>query len=223
MNMATRLKKELQTLKKLGPDSLIGAYPAEDNDPRHLVGWIKGPDDTPYEDGVFLVDIILPEQYPFAAPKMKFITRVWHPNVSSVTGAICLDTLKSEWTPALGIRTSLLSVLSLLTDANPGDPQDHVVAGEYVNSYDKYLKTAREWTEQHAKQNLHLYKGARTKGTSPNAMAPPKAPAPKPLPPCNYPNQLKVLLDMGFPEESARVSIEKARGDIDSAVTQLTS
>ena len=52
---------------------------------------------TPYEGGVFVVDIEIPRDYPFAPPKMKFVTRLWHPNVSSQTGAICLSTLKDDW------------------------------------------------------------------------------------------------------------------------------
>jgi len=55
-----------------------------------LKGTIKGPPDTPYEGGVFIVDINLPDDYPFKPPNCKFVTKVWHPNVSSQTGAICL-------------------------------------------------------------------------------------------------------------------------------------
>ena len=52
----------------------------------HLIGTIRGPVGTPYEGGFFEVDIEVPLQYPFAPPKMKFITKVYHPNVSSQTG-----------------------------------------------------------------------------------------------------------------------------------------
>lgn len=55
-----------------------------------MIGSVPGPKDTPYEGGVFRVDIQLDAQYPFAPPKMRFMTRVWHPNVSSANGAICL-------------------------------------------------------------------------------------------------------------------------------------
>ena len=62
---------------------------------------------------------------------MKFDTKIWHPNISSQTGAICLDILKDQWSPALTIRTALLSLQALLCVPEPNDPQDAVVAGEY--------------------------------------------------------------------------------------------
>ena len=48
----------------------------------------------PYEGGYFVVDIQIPTKYPYEPPKMRFDTKVWHPNVSSQNGAICLDILK---------------------------------------------------------------------------------------------------------------------------------
>ena len=51
---------------------------------------------------------------------MKFDTKIWHPNISSQTGAICLDILKNEWTPALTIRTALISLQALLCAPEPG-------------------------------------------------------------------------------------------------------
>mgnify|MGYP002716570864 FL=1 len=62
-----------------------------------LIGTIAGPPDTPYEGGTFLVEIKVPETYPFNPPKVKFMTKIWHPNISSATGAICLDILKDQW------------------------------------------------------------------------------------------------------------------------------
>jgi ubiquitin-conjugating enzyme (huntingtin interacting protein 2) len=62
-----------------------------------LKGEISGPPDTPYEGGKFSLEIKVPETYPFNPPKVKFLTKIWHPNISSVTGAICLDILKDNW------------------------------------------------------------------------------------------------------------------------------
>ncbi len=116
----------------------------------HLTGTIKGPDDTPYAGGTFVVDITIPNEYPFSPPKMKFLTKVWHPNVSSVTGAICLDILKDQWSPALTMKTALLSLQALLCSPEPNDPQDAVVATMYKERFSEFVQTAREWTAQHA-------------------------------------------------------------------------
>ena len=83
-----RLQKEIAACAK-DDSSGVRADPIDDNI-RHLKGQLQGPSGTVYEGGVFTVDIVIPPQYPFEPPKMKFTTKVWHPNVSSQTGAICL-------------------------------------------------------------------------------------------------------------------------------------
>ena len=98
MGSAGRVDKEIALICK--PDSTSGviaqvadddkSVPSHPRGWRHLIGSITGPDGTPYEGGVFDVDIVIPAEYPFEPPKMKFITKIWHPNVSSQTGAICL-------------------------------------------------------------------------------------------------------------------------------------
>lgn len=98
----------------------------------HWKGQIKGPVGTPYEGGVFAIDIVLPTDYPFVPPKMKYDTRIWHPNISSESGAICLDILKNEWSPALTVRTALISLQALMSAPEPDDPQDAVVAKQCV-------------------------------------------------------------------------------------------
>merc|ERR1711879_769710 len=98
-----------------------------------MKGCLPGPKDTPYEGGLFFVDIELEDSYPFTPPKMRFSTKVWHPNVSSANGAICLDILKNKWSPALTLKTALLSLQALLASPEPDDPQDGVVAKQYIN------------------------------------------------------------------------------------------
>lgn len=85
-----RLAKELVEVGKDDETSGVRAVIVNDRNPHHLKGTIMGPQGTPYEGGVFEIDINIPKQYPFEPPKMKFSTKIWHPNISSQTGAICL-------------------------------------------------------------------------------------------------------------------------------------
>ncbi|KAJ1604781.1 UBA and UBC domain-containing protein [Cryptosporidium canis] len=122
-----------------------------DNRTDNFLGIIRGPVGTPYEGGIFQLDIIVPKEYPYEPPKVKFVTRIWHPNISSQTGAICLDILKDAWSPALTLRTVMLSIQALLSAPEPNDPQDALVASLYKSDYNKYIETAKSWTQMYAK------------------------------------------------------------------------
>lgn len=90
MGSKGRIVKELAEVGKDDKVSGIKAVPVVVGQLQHLKGTIPGPQGTPYEGGVFEIDIVLPKQYPFEPPKMKYLTKIWHPNISSQTGAICL-------------------------------------------------------------------------------------------------------------------------------------
>ena len=128
---------------------------------RHWKGYIQGPEDTVYHGGLYQIDISLPPEYPYKPPKMRFETKIWHPNISSQTGAIWLDILKDEWSPALTIRTALLSLQALLCAPEPNDPQDAVVAGEYKNEPQKFEMHAKEWVTKFANPAINEGKVAR--------------------------------------------------------------
>mmetsp|Transcript_1804 Transcript_1804/g.5256 ORF Transcript_1804/g.5256 Transcript_1804/m.5256 type:complete len:194 (-) Transcript_1804:342-923(-) len=148
---SARIQKELKEIER---DTASGVtVELLGNDIRRMKGCLQGPKDTPYENGCFYVDIQLDDSYPFTPPKMRFITKVWHPNVSSANGAICLDILKNKWSPALTLKTALLSLQALLASPEPDDPQDGVVAKQYLTEKDVFDQTAKQWTESYAKKD----------------------------------------------------------------------
>ena len=81
---------------------------------------------------------------------MKFITKVYHPNISSASGAICLDILKNAWSPVLTLKSTLISLQSLLCSPEPSDPQDAEVAKHYTTSRLGFDETARYWAQIYA-------------------------------------------------------------------------
>jgi peroxin-4 len=67
-----------------------------------LLSWeafIEGPADTPYAGRIFLVKISLTSEYPIMPPKMYFKTKIFHPNIHFLTGEVCLDIIKTDWSP----------------------------------------------------------------------------------------------------------------------------
>ena len=126
---------------------------------------------------------------------MKFATKVWHPNISSASGAICLDILKDAWSPALTLKTALLSLQALLASPEPGDPQDAGVARQYLSDCGAWAATAKAWTGAHATREA----AAGGRGS----------PAPA------------RLVDMGFDEGAAAAALAGAGGDEAAALETL--
>ncbi|KAI9139737.1 ubiquitin-conjugating enzyme/RWD-like protein [Paraphysoderma sedebokerense] len=144
---AKRIQKELADIS-LDPPPNCSAGPKDDN----LYEWVStimGPKGSPYAEGVFFLDINFPQDYPFKPPKVSFRTKIYHCNINS-QGNICLDILKDQWSPALTISKVLLSICSLLTDANPHDPLVASIAHQYLNDRELHDKTAKEWTKRYA-------------------------------------------------------------------------
>lgn len=189
-----RIGKELADVAKDTKSGIV-VKPLESNN--HLEGTLMGPDSTPYNGGTFIIDIVIPEGYPFEPPKMKFVTKIWHPNVSSQTGAICLDILKDQWSPALTIKTAMLSLQALLCTPEPNDPQDAEVANMYKTNQEEFQQTARFWTE--------MYAQVKEEGASAQDAA------------------VARVCGMGFEEAAVRAALERVGWDENAAVDALLS
>jgi len=145
---ARRILKEISDLRKDAPEN-CSAGPRDDGDVYTWDAMIVGPSDSPYAGGIFNMEIHFPSDYPFKPPKVVFKTKIYHPNVSA-HGAICLDILKDQWSPALTVGKVLLSICSLLTDANPKDPLMPEIADMFIRDRATFDETAREWTRRFA-------------------------------------------------------------------------
>jgi len=148
MSSLTRIQRELADLRK-DPPSNCTAGPIHETDLFKWEGMIFGPSETPYQGGVFKVLIHFGMEYPFKPPHIQFTTKIYHPNINAA-GAICLDILKSQWSPALTISKVLLSISSLLCEPNPDDPLVPDIAHQYRTNRVIYDHTARQWTEMYA-------------------------------------------------------------------------
>lgn len=145
--VSKRIEKETQKLRSELPKGVLCEATPENY--RYFMISMEGPPQTPYEDGIYKLELFLPEGYPMEPPKVRFLTKIYHPNIDKL-GRICLDILKDKWTPALQIRTVLISVQALLSCPNPDDPLDAGVADHFKNNEKEALQVARQWNQLHA-------------------------------------------------------------------------
>lgn len=142
-----RIEKETQ---KLATELPVGVQcaPTPENY-RYFKIVMSGPKETAYEGGAYNLELFLPEGYPMEPPKVRFLTKIYHPNIDKL-GRICLDILKDKWTPALQIRTVLISIQALLSCPNADDPLDPTVAEHFKQNEVEAVQVARQWNQIYA-------------------------------------------------------------------------
>ena len=147
MNTEKRIAMETRKLLRQQPPG-ITVTPNPENS-HHFFVVIKGPPDTPYEGGDFKLELFLTEKYPLEPPKAHMLTKIYHPNFDKL-GRICLDILKTEWTPVMNIETTVLSIQSLMCEPCLDDPLDTQICQHFITDRKGAEETAREWTRQYA-------------------------------------------------------------------------
>ncbi|KAL3673898.1 hypothetical protein V7S43_001585 [Phytophthora oleae] len=162
--MRGRMRKEIAMLES-DPPFGVCAWPKDDQIDR-LDAQIMGPDGSPYEKGVFQLEIEVPERYPFEPPKVRFVTPIYHPNIDDA-GRICLDTLKMQpkgsWLPSVNISTLLTTIRLLMAEPNADDGLMPEIADVFKHDRELFNRKAAEMTAQHARDTqIHQTKRSDT-------------------------------------------------------------
>ncbi|KAI4249854.1 MAG: hypothetical protein L6R42_008888 [Xanthoria sp. 1 TBL-2021] len=150
--MTKRITKEFADLQLEPPEDMKVDLISE-NDLFKWVVTINGPKDTPYAGGKFLVNVTLPNEYPFKPPVINWKTKIYHPNVTNDgKGSMCLGFLKDgEWKPSSRMAAALEYVRQLMIEPVPDDAVEQAISDEYRNNRKQFIKTAKQWTNTHAK------------------------------------------------------------------------
>lgn len=127
------LQLELKRIQKEPVEGFQVRLPDDSN----IFMWevaIFGPPETLYEGGYFKAQMKFPPDYPYSPPSVKFLTKMWHPNVYE-NGSVCISILhppnddptsgelaSERWNPTQNVRTILMSIISLLNEPNTFSP-----------------------------------------------------------------------------------------------------
>lgn len=144
-----RLATEQKKLASEGPEIGFYALPTSNN-VLHWHIFIRGSDNSLYENTILHATIDFPIDYPMSPPKMTFQSKMFHPNIYE-HGGVCISTLKRPgsdpteynkpeemWTPVQSIRTIVLSVISMLNEPNCESPANLDASREYLNGRNEY-------------------------------------------------------------------------------------
>lgn len=111
------------------------------------VAIILGPEGTPFENGTFSLILTFDENYPQHPPSVNFVSEMFHPNIYS-NGDLCLDLLKSKWSPSYDVLAILLSIQSLLNDPNIKSPANVEAAKLLEKDPNEYNKSVMATVEK---------------------------------------------------------------------------
>jgi ubiquitin-conjugating enzyme E2 S len=111
---------------------------------------LAGPKGTPYATGVWRLHLDIPPTYPTAPPTAQFRTRLWHPNIDEATGAVCVETLKRDWSSTLKLRDVLVTISCLLIQPNPASALNEAAGKLASEDWGGFCRRAKLMTDIHA-------------------------------------------------------------------------
>ncbi|CAG9462946.1 unnamed protein product [Pedinophyceae sp. YPF-701] len=166
------LKKVLKELAELDKKPIEGikVFPNEENVADISVE-LQGPQGTPYEGGLFKMRLSIGPDYPDSAPKGWFTTRIFHPNVQPSSGEICVNVLKKDWKPDLGVRHVLLVIRCLLIEPNPDSALNEEAGKLLLEDFEEFSRRAKLMTQIHAKPKTVAAGDANGEGTGTATLA----------------------------------------------------
>lgn len=143
-----KLMRQIKKLSRSPPDG-VTYIPRDDDNISEIYAEIDGPADTPYAGGKFTVKLVVGREFPQAPPKGYFLTKIYHPNVAP-SGDICVNTLKRDWSPDLGLGHVLKVIWCLLLVPFPESSLNDEAGKLFMESYDEYSKKAALMTSIYA-------------------------------------------------------------------------
>ncbi|RAH66194.1 putative ubiquitin conjugating enzyme E2 [Aspergillus aculeatinus CBS 121060] len=136
--------------EELPPNYLFPPNDANADDLTQFTALLAGPQGTPYSQGLWRLHLKMPEDYPKSPPKATFKTRIWHPNVEELTGAVCVDTLKRDWKSTLTLKDVLITISCLLIYPNPDSALNAASGSLLQENYEAFARQAKLMTSIHA-------------------------------------------------------------------------
>ncbi|CAL6363274.1 unnamed protein product [Bathycoccus prasinos] len=136
-----RLQSDLRSIRIEPPEGCSASPHSDDN----LFVWsatICGPQDSPWEGGIFSLRLTFSDSYPASAPRVRFVSEMFHPNIYP-DGTLCMDTIQEQWSPVHSVASLLTSVRSLLCDPNVNSPANPQAAKMLVEEEKEYNKRVR--------------------------------------------------------------------------------
>ncbi|XWV26436.1 putative ubiquitin-conjugating enzyme E2 [Tupanvirus soda lake] len=145
-NEVSRMQSQAEEYASMFKINMVG------DDMYHWEVILFGPEESLYEGYQFKLDVKLPNDYPFSAPRVKFMTPIEHVNINK-NGDICLDILKNGgWSASQNIKTVMISIRVLLSCPNPDDPFNSELAELYRKNEQEYINRIKKACEKYARE-----------------------------------------------------------------------